>query len=84
MKPSKAPKKLRAWLHRPFAQLLILVMLVGASSDATERFAELLRDGELFTMRGLLALAWSMVVVTLAFMQWDRIEARMKRGDRID
>jgi hypothetical protein len=77
-----ALKKLRAWLRRPFAQVMLLIILVGAAGGATERFGEYWRDGEVFSGGGLLALAWCAVVLTLLFKQADRIEARMKAGDR--
>lgn len=74
-------KKIRTYLHRPFAQIMILIILVGASSDATERLIKLYRDGVPVTLG---VLGWhvlAIVMLTLTFKHFDRIEARMKAGD---
>ena len=77
----KALAKLRVWLRRPSVQIVVLIILVGASSDATEHLVKLYRDGAPLTLS---VIGWHLlvlVVLTVTFKHFDRIEARMKRGD---
>jgi hypothetical protein len=73
--------KLRAALRRPFAQIMIMIILAGAAGDATERLIKLYRDGAPLTVG---VIGWhllALIVLILTFKQFDRIEARMKAGE---
>jgi len=75
-------KKLRAYLRRPFTQVLLLIIMVGAASSSTEHVHEFYRDGAHWNTAAVIEHIIAVVALTLLFRKADQIEARMKAGDK--
>lgn len=76
--------QLRTFARRPFVQLCIFLALTGAAAGSFERLVIIYRDGTPVSFGVILAHLSVVILYGLAVNHWERIERRMKRGDRAE